>query len=424
MKYERRENANGSHYYRFSFYDSKIKKQTHLTKAEVRKRFGRDIVDEDDARECLKLLAAKVESEKIRVQRRLEWQDKYYSFAKLADLYEEKQKKKAPNSWQNNCFYLRHYVLFFFLQKQKINLLDLWADHFEKFTTWLETAQKIRGKGVIAYASKNHAIKALNTFLDHLEAERAITFSQRCPAFPEYLLYSRTIDDVVLPQEMEQIYEELKSRGFRTEAIFYRFLYFSGMRFNEAAAISVGDLFQGVIASEFLKNKLNAYNIDYFGYIVADGQLGKVDVFGRVTRSPFKGRKKIEEKYNRVLPIIDKILWNDLVDVAGEVHENMRRDQTPRDCLLFRSINDSTSTVRLMEAYRSRKLKWRPWHCLRHSRATYLIGQTSDAMLARIWLGQSSPRTLEKYNHLYQAITRAAKATATSGGTLNLKRVD
>lgn len=173
----------------FSFYDSNIKKQVNLTKPEIRKRFGRDIVHEDDAKDCLKLLSAKFETEKVRVLRRLEWQSKYYSFAKLADLNEEKQKKKAPNSWQNNCFYLRHYVLYF-----------------------------------------------------------------------------------------------------------------------------------------FLKNR--------------------------------------------------------------------------------------------------RKLKWRPWHCLRHSRGTFLIGQTSDSMLSGIWLGQSSPRTLEKYNHLYQAITRAAKANTTTRRTLNLKRVD
>ncbi len=423
MKYELRK-SNSTHYYRFSYHDPKTKKQTHINKADIRKRFGRDIVTEEEAKECLKLLSAKIETEKIRILRRLEWQEKYYSFAKLADLYEEKQKRKAPNSWQNNMFYLRHYVLYFFLQEQKINLIDLWVDHFDKFVRWLETAKRIRGKGVIAYASKNHAIKALNTFLDHLEAERAITFSQRCPTFPEYLLTSRTIDDVVLPEEMEMIYEELKSAGCRTEAVFYRYLYFSGMRFNEAMAISVGDLFQGEIASEFFKNKLSAYDIKYFGYVVADGQLSKVDPFGKVSRVPFKGRKKIEEKYNRVLPIIDKVLWNDLVDLAGEVHGRMRQSQTARDCLLFTGINDTTSTKRLVRAYNARRLKWRSWHCLRHSRATYLIGQTSDSMLARIWLGQSSPRTLEKYNHLYQAITRAAKASATSGRALTLRRVD
>lgn len=424
MRYERRQNSGGSHYYRFTYYDHKLKKVTHMTKQEIRRRFGRDIVDEDDAKECVKLLSAKFETEKIRIKRRLDWQEKFYSFAKLADLYEEKQKKRAPNSWQNNCFYLRHYVLYYFLQKEKINLIDLWVDHFEKFRTWLESAPQLRSKAVIAYASKNHAIKSLNTFLDHLEAERVINFSQRCPTFPEYLLNSRTVDDVVMPEEMEQVYSELLSGGRRTDAIFYRFLFFSGMRFNEARAVSVADLFQGVIASEFLENKLRAYGIEYYGYIVLEGQFDRVDQVGRVTRVPFKGRRKIEEKHNRVLPIIDKVLWNGLVDLAGEVHETMSRHQSAKDCLLFRTVDDTTSAGHLKKAYASRKLKWRPWHCLRHSRATFLIGQTSDTMLARIWLGHSSPRTIEKYNHLYQAITRAAKVNATVGEKLNLKKVD
>ncbi len=183
MKFERRPKSNGTCYYRFSYYDSKLKKQIHLSKDEVRKRFGRDIVTEDEALECLRLLSAKFETEKIRIKRRLEWQDKFYSFAKLAELYEEKQKKKAPNSWQNNCFYLRHYVLYFFLHKQKINLIDLWVDHFEKFKNWLETAEQIRGRGVIAYPDRDATISSHSTV--PLATEDLVASATRFLATPE-----------------------------------------------------------------------------------------------------------------------------------------------------------------------------------------------------------------------------------------------
>jgi integrase len=422
MKFEKRVNSDGSHYYRFVHYNPKTQKTESFTREEIRKRFGKDIVTLEEAKECLKLFEAKFESEKIRIQRRITWQEEFYSFSGLLEQYKEKQKKRAPNSWKNNVFYLKHYVLYFFLQEKRLNLIDLWPDHFEAFKVWLETAKKVRGKGVIAFSSKNHAIKALNTFLDHLDRERTITFAQRCEAFGEYLLNSRDIDDVVHPHEMEIVYKDMIENGHKQDALLYRFLYFSGMRYNEALAISVGDLFQGEIGSEFLRKKVAAYDIKYFGYVVSEGQFKGMETSGHVLREPFKGRKVIAEKFNRIFPVIDKVLWNAMVDLAEKLHEKKAKHLGAKDLLLFPKTSHTTSTVHLKDSYDRKKLKWRSWHCLRHSRATYLIGETSDAMLARVWLGHSSPKTLEKYNHMYQAIVRAAKGKELTGKAFGLKR--
>lgn len=423
MRYELRSNSDGTKYYSFVHYDTKSKRQVRMTRAEIRQRFGKDILTKEDAESCLKLLEAKNQSEKTRILKRITWEQEFYSFKGLLEQYLEMQKKKAPNSWENNAFYLKHYVLFYFLQVSKLNNIDLWVDHFDDFRTWLEGAKKVRGNGTIAVSSMNHAIKSLNTFLDHLFSKKIITFTQKCPAFGEHLLNSRSIDDVVPPDHMEIIYKDLLDRGFTEEAVFYRYLYFSGMRWNEGKAVSVGCLFQGDLPEGFLKQKLKVYNIECFGYIVAEGQFKKRTDSGKVLLAPFKGQKIINEKNNRLVPIVDAELWNQLVDLAEKYHRKMSNHLTSKDVLLFPGLDDTTSSVRLRESYDRRNLGYKSWHCLRHSRATYLIGQTGDTLLAKYWLGHSSPRTLEKYNHIYQAIVREAKSKMLTGSEFKLKKV-
>lgn len=419
MRYERRKNSDGSTYYSFQYYENG--KRVRLTREEIRTRFGKDITTEDDAKHCLKLLDAQIESTKLKVQRRLAWEKEFYNFSKLLEQYEIAQKKVAPNSFQNNVFYLKHYVLYYFLSVKRLNNLESWADYFEDFKTFLETAKTINTGKTMAWNSKNHAIKALNTFFKHLEKQNLISKAVKCEPFGEHLMNTRSIDDVVKPDEMEKVYNVLKESGHDTEALFFRFLYFSGMRFNEALAVSLGDLFQGEIENEFLRKKLKAYELNYFGYVVADSQFGGMDG-EKVIRLPFKGRKKIEEKFNRVIPVIDKVLWNSLVEVGEELHSKLG-NKSPRNQLLFLGLDDTTASRRLEQAFLKAKLRYRSWHCLRHSRATLLIGETSDTMLARVWLGHNSPRTIEKYNHIYQAVTREAKAKETTGKKFGLKKV-
>jgi hypothetical protein len=175
------------------------------------------------------------------------------------DEYVKAQKKSAPNSWQNNEFYLKHYVLYWFLQVKRLNNIELWSDHFDGFMTYLETAKKIKSNGPIAVSSRNHAIKALNTFLEHLYKKKIVTQLIKCETFPLHLVNERTIDDVVHPNEVEKVCKRLETNGHKLESVYFRYLYFSGMRFNEGLCISLGDLFQDEIQSDFMKKKLKAY---------------------------------------------------------------------------------------------------------------------------------------------------------------------
>lgn len=417
MRKERRENKEGV-YYSFVTADRR-----RLSRKEIQNRFGKDITTEKEADECLKLLEAEFELKKFKIQQRLEWEKKYYNFANLLDEYVKAQKKSAPNSWKNNEFYCKHYVLYYFLQLKKLNNIELWYSSFEDFKDWLDKdARTLKSNRRMAYSSKNHAIRALNTFMQHLYRKGVVSTERKCPKFGEHLLNQRTIDDIVHPDEMERIVKRLKTNGYKTEALYYRFLYFSGMRFNEGLAISLGDLYQGEIESELMKKKLDAYKIKHFGYIVSDGQFDGRDRNNHVLRAPFKGQKVISEKSNRIIPIVDKALWNELVDVAEKLFESKPKSMNTRDCLLFNGIDDATATRRLQEAFGQEKLKWRPWHCLRHSRATLLIGETGDVMLARLWLGHTSSKVIERYNHIHQALVRAARSVSQTGKTFALKR--
>lgn len=421
MKYEKRTNKNGTYYYSFVFYDGAANKRTRLTRDEIKTRFGKDITTEDEAKECLKLLEAQYDSQRVRALKRLDWEAEYYNFKGIMDLYEKSQKKRAPNSWKNSVFYMKHYTLPFFLTKKKLNNIELWSDYFDEFKDWLENgAVKLKKGKAISYSSKNHAIKTLNTFMSLCHKQKLISVEPKCEAFPDHLIGKRTIDDVILAEEMDAIYNRLKQNGHEIEAIFFRYLFFSGMRFSEGLAISLADLFQGELPeNQLLAKKIKIHNIKYHGYIVSDSQVENG------VRYPFKGKKEISEKFARTIPIIDADLWNDLVGLAAMQYEKWQVNQTvpKRDLFLFQGIDDTTATNRLKDAFEGLKIRYRCWHCLRHSRATLLIGETGDEPLARAWLGHSSVKVFERYNHLYQSLVREAKSKDTVGTEFKLKKV-
>src|SRR4051812_34913501 len=111
MAYVKRTKKDGTSYYSFVLYDRRLGTNVRLSRIEIRKRFGRDVTTEEEAKEFQKLLEALHESESIRIQRRIEWKNKYYNFNDLMDQYEAWQKKEAPNSFKTNLTYMKHYVL-------------------------------------------------------------------------------------------------------------------------------------------------------------------------------------------------------------------------------------------------------------------------------------------------------------------------
>lgn len=400
-------------------------------------KYGRDIADHDEAQEFFNQLRADYDCSKQRFERQLAWQKKYYNFKKLLDSYTKRQMKKAPHGYKNSVHYLKYYVLPYFLDVKPNNNINNWYLDFQNFRDWLEEdAMLIRDpKKNISYSSKNHAVKSLNTFMRHLNKEGIVGELHLCEAFDESKLNVRTIDDVISEDEAELVFNKLVSMGHSNEAEYFLMLYWTGMRFNEGIGISLADIYKHEISRESFKNLLRRnlifykgndnipeeYLYRYFGFFTLssqpDNSTGKTinrDKRNVVKRKPLKMKKLISEKNTRIIPIVNERLWKTLKSRAKTAFKDWksRRLNTADKAsyLLFHDINQATSTKRLKAAFNALNIKYRPWHCCRHSRGTYLHGKTGDRELGMKWLGHSSEKVYDKYVHTYEGMMREIKA--------------
>lgn len=431
MKRQLRKNKNGFQYYSFIYFDEEEKKNVRIPRSEIQKRFGRDITTAEDAEMAMKVLNAKYESLIEKIEKRLEWEQEFYNFSGLLKTYKKKQMKAAPNSYKNNLHYLKHYVLHYFLNLKKCNNLELWSGLYDDFRDWLEYEARLLKKSdcKLSYGAKNHCIKALNTFMRQVYNDRKTSNLILCQKFPSHMLGERSVDDVVSSKEMESVYKQLVKANHLEEALFFRMLYFTGMRTNEGRGISIADLFTGEVQDEGFHNTLAAHSFQYKGYIVLMSQpqsksqalRGKM---GKIVRKPLKGRKKISEKFARIVILPDEKLWKGLSELYNQKIDDFERGlwgNNPSDYALFENIK-STSTTRLKKAFEKANLRYRSWHCLRHSCATNVVGKTGDYQLARRWLGHTSMQVIERYVHTHQALVR--KTTQTKKNEKGFRKIE
>jgi len=124
-------------------------------------------------------------------------------------------------------------------------------------------------------------------------------------------------------------------------------------------------------------------------------------------------KKLISEKNTRIIPIVNERLWEILKARAKDSFKDWksRRLNTvdKANYLLFHDINQASSTKRLKAAFNALNIKYRSWHCCRHSRGTYLHGKTGDRELGMKWLGHSSEKIYDKYVHTYEGMMREIK---------------
>jgi len=407
----------GGEYFSFVYYNSYDKRRIRLSRDYIRARFGKDITDEDEAEKILEILGQELHSLSHEKDQRLTLKAEEYEFSHLLSIYEEAQTKAAPFSVKNNLHYLKYYVLHYFLRVKECKELGTWHLYYEDFKAWLEDSAFLLKKPdqIIAYASKNHAIRALNTFMRHMHKKRFIPILHICPQFPSHLLKEKSVDEIVPPNEMERICKAFLGKGDKELAVFYRLLFFTGLRFNEARGLALENVFPGEIENETLQRRLVDNKITYFGYLVVHSQpfdrYGPRDEAGNVKRKPLKGRRKIDEKSSRVVPITDKLLWKQLVEIHNRLLPEFKKKvfgDNLANYLFFNEINQNSLT-KLARVCSTLNVPYRSWHALRHTRATYLIGETGDVVLARLWLGHKKQEVLEKYVHVYQAIVRSAK---------------
>lgn len=413
MYWEKRKNKNGIIYYSFAYYDKRLKKTIRLKKSQV----PSNINSEQGAEEFCKIKEAEYESVKIRIQRKLEWKKKFYNFNELFDLFQKDMKKKAPNTWKNSCYFIEQYVFPFFLTEIQCNNINNWNLFYQDFIEWLSNVKPTKGnKENISYSTQNHVISALNNFIVIMKKHNKIEKIDKCSKYQTHLLPSRDIEDVFTEEEIYEVNAKITNCDLFD---LFNVLLRTGLRISECLALSVEDFFTGEPEHDTLKRSFKNHNIQCFGYLVIESQLGdKIKVRnenGRVIRKPLKGRKRIKTGEGRIVPIYDKDIFNILAKRFNTQLERLRAQEfgaDGKDYLLFEGVHRNALNVALSEVYEkfNGKYKRKSQHCCRHTFSTNFVGLTcGDFFLAKAILGHKDVDTTMRYVHIFEAINRKAK---------------
>lgn len=413
MYWQKRKDRNGKEYFSFAYHDPVLGRNVRLRRREV--PFGIDT--EEKADQFCRLKEAEHEAARIRIQRKLEWKNKFYDFANLVEQFTVEIKRMAPNSWENSLYYLEHYAFPFFLGDKQCNNLNNWSALYDEFREWLDVRRTSRGDKSLSYSTKNHVISALNSFMVVMKKKGQVAEIDKCQKFPGHLLKVRSGEDVLSKYEAEDIYSRLLDISHDSADFFWVLLH-SGMRLSEGLGISIDDVYEGEVTHEVLRKLLNRRELESFGYVTLWSQLAEGNNYReghRVLRKPLKGRRKIDSSSGRTIPILDKRTFNILVrrfNICTKQFESRVYGDEPRDYLLFDGLTKGTFASHLVRAYRAGGSKYRPKsaHCLRHTFATELAGLSlGDNTLCKNVLGHRDEETTERYVHLFEQINQQAK---------------
>ncbi len=403
----------------------------------------RNATDEKIVAEYCNSQSAIEDAARYRAKMRSAWRNKYTDKAKILEEFAKYQEGRAPNSWQNDVYYLEKYAFHFFLDKKESPNHWDWNVHFDEFRTWLKTVKPARWERKnLSLNTQNKVIRALNVFFE-MVASRTGKAVIKCPQYKRSELNQVTALDLFEPSEIAKIQDALMEISKDSHDLF-TVLANTGMRENEALGLCVGFIFEGNIEgkkSGKIHEQLKLYKQDnYYGYICLESQpavrelrISKAfkDRFGvnwrngSVLRKPLKTRKKIEPENFRFIPIFDKTTWNIIVDRWNQQHEMLEKKANgsePRDYLLFDGLTGSMFYNDIVEAFEKTKLRYRSVHKLRHTYLTWFYEVTNEnRFLAKKVAGHNEERSMAVYSHLLEQIDR--EQTLKVQSKTKLKRV-
>ena len=403
--------------YCFIYWDPIAKTNIRIKQSDV----PQDIETDAQADAFCRLKEAETEASKLRIARKLAWQKKFYDFEELLEIFEKEVQKRAPNSWQGQLYYLKQYGLDFFLNKKQSNNLNNWSLYFEEFRDWLLTVKtgKTTQSQRLAYSSRNNVIGSVNIFLDIMFRKGKCELQPKCQKFPRHLLNRRDAEDVISTDEVKIITALLQeSDETYLASDFFTVLLNSGLRLGEGLGLSLADFFPGAPDSHYTKGSLERHSLMCLGYISLESQLTNSRCprsFDKtIPRKPLKGRKRIDSKASRMIPIFDRKTFNVLARRYNEqsaLMENKQFGSNKSDYLLFDGLTRNIFFRLITKAYEKSKFKNKSAHCARHTFATNLAGMTNaDTGLCRLVLGHRDEDTTLGYVHLFEQINRQARA--------------
>jgi hypothetical protein len=314
LKRERTDRKTGetSFYYQFRAYNPAKQRYDPVPVSSLPK-FIRECDSDEVADKYCNLRSSEENAIKARIQKRLEWREKFQDFDVLLEAFGNDHIKKAPNSWGNDVYYLEKYVFSYFLSKKLANNIPEWPLHYKAFKSWLSTTTKLKGKKeTLAINTQNKVIKSLNLFLSFYGDENPTEHQiKKCSTYPRNMCRQSTADDILEDHEIEPIFTALKSIRPISADLFY-VLTKTGMRISEALGLCVHFITEGAMNGTKISSYhklISKYDLTYHGYICLESQpkLRSIrDESGKVVRKPLKSRDEIAPKYFRYIPICDK----------------------------------------------------------------------------------------------------------------------
>ncbi len=428
MRIEKKLLQDGNYKYSFLYYCPNKKTNIRLKAEEVIERYGKMPKTDTEADDAKRILTMSVEVRKLEYSRLQDWKKRYLDYEPLVEDFKTKwMPARAPNSYKNTQFYLENYVLYWFLGINKLSNPLLWPDNYIDFKNWLkdEATLTLNKNQKISNAAKNNCIKALNNFIKFLKEKKIVKNLEHITSIDRNRKLKRTIDDVILPDEFERVYGQLLMVNEEV-AHFYRVLYFTGLRSNEAFGLSLDDFLPG--KPEGIADNFDEYGYECHGYIMLESQPKEYPVRNEQTntviRKPLKSKYDISPENSRTIPIIDKITFNILAACFNREANNLDKNKfgaNKKDYLFFGNITKQKVRIALLDVYKNFNVKSKSPHCLRHSRATLLAGETKNFLLIQQWLGHTRQETTMQYVHLAGMLNKIAKMQSlVKGGRIDL----
>lgn len=417
MHWQKRKDKHGKQYYSFLYWDPATRKNVRLKRSEA----PAHITNDSQADEFCRLRQAENEASKFRIERKLAWQKKFYDFEELISIYEVEVKKRAPNSWEGPLYYLKQYGLDFFLNFKQCNNLNNWPLYFEEFRDWLTSVKtgKKTQLGQLAFSSRNNVIGAVNLFLDIMFKKGKCSQVPKCQKFPRHMLKRRTAEHVIADEEASLIATRLTTfENGELASDFFKVLMNTGLRLSEALSLSLSDFFTGEPENKVISGALKRHQLLCYGYISLESQLQSSTKIRSgdnvVLRKPLKGRKNIDARGGRIIPILDKQTFNIFAKRYNEqiaLLESYKFGPAKENYLLFDGLNKNNFSRLLRLSYEKTKYTHKSPHCCRHTFATHFAGITNaDTGLCRLVLGHRDEDTTLGYVHLFEQINRQARA--------------
>lgn len=373
----------------------------------------------EQAKEYLPFLEQKFDSRKRLMKERKQWYKRYWNFEALVNIYLTERRKTVKNSMSSKENWFVHYTLEYFLNIRQCANLEKWKYEFNNFKNWLQNdARTMKGNKPLSYASQNHCIVELNAFLEIMAVQNKCEYQPKLKLHPERLLNNmRGQEDLVTPEEFNLAYDYLRQVPNKPVlSKIYYLLRVTGMRLNEILGIGLMDVKSGPPDNAPLIGLLEQCGIQrnqVLGHIILKHQPKATErAEGRMTWKALKGKPAIDYRYARYIPITDNQAWNILVELIQskrQEFENRVWGNNPVDYpFFFDDVSKNKLTYYLKKAYRTVEglNNYKSPHCLRHTKATELIGAGNFSKeLAKLVLGHGE-RASERYNHLNSSIMR------------------